>query len=275
MLKKICLLLCGILAATTINISAISASKGVSVKLDGELVVFDNAYPVVKDNRTLIPLRGLFEKMGYEIGWDANLKAAILTKGNSKISIRSEKKYIMVNNIQKTIDVPAQIINGWMMIPLRAVADATGAQVNWDASSKVADILTNSQAEYTLQLDGYAQEYKAAIEPLKYIDDTIIQLNTLNSDDSRSNVKKTEEMLQHSRELLVNAINTVEDLDGGEKFGRFQELSLENFNTQIKLIDVLISAVKGEEEYAKVSAKIGELMVKAEEINTELSKISL
>ncbi|MGN1319021.1 MAG: copper amine oxidase N-terminal domain-containing protein [Lachnospirales bacterium] len=275
MLKKICVLLCGIIAATSLNISAFGASKNVSVTLNGELVEFDNAYPTVVNNRTLIPLRGLFEKMGYEIGWDANLKAAILTKGGSKISIRSEKKYIIVNNIQKSIDVPAQIINGWMMIPLRAVADATGAEVKWNANSKVAEIITNSGAEYALQLDGYVKQYKEAIEPLSYIDETISQLNTLNSDDSRTNIKKTGEMLEKSKELIINAINDIEDIDCGEKFEEFEKLAIENLNTQLQLISVLQEAVNGETEYAKVTAKIGDIMVKTKEINEKLSKLNL
>ena len=39
----------------------------ISVNLDGELVEFSGQEPVIVEGRTLIPLRGDFEQLGYDI----------------------------------------------------------------------------------------------------------------------------------------------------------------------------------------------------------------
>jgi hypothetical protein len=41
------------------------------------------------------------------------------------------------------LDVPAQIVNGRTMVPLRFIADAFGAQTKWDAQTKTIDIVKN------------------------------------------------------------------------------------------------------------------------------------
>lgn len=272
MLKKLSLMLCGILVASSISVYA---AQKVYVQLDGEYVMFDNALPTIKDNRTLIPLRGLFEKMGYEISWEPNTKAAILTKDKTNIAIRSNKNYIMVNNIQKTIDVPAQIINGWMMIPLRAVADATGAEVNWDTNTKTASIVTNSQKEYYINIDNYAKEYIKAIEPLSYLEDVVAQLNTLNSDGTRANIKKTQEMLTQAHDEIVSAMNKIDDLEPGSKFERHKEIALECLDTNLSIIDTLQKSLTNGAEYASVTSRINELLTKARQLNAELGTLSL
>lgn len=54
--------------------------------------------------------------------------------------------YFTVNGNQKSLDVPVQIIDGTLMLPLRAISEATGAQVDWDANTFTASINTNAQA---------------------------------------------------------------------------------------------------------------------------------
>lgn len=53
------------------------------------------------------------------------------------------KKEFTVDQDKITMDVPAQLINGRTMIPLRAVAEATGAKVNWNALENLATITTD------------------------------------------------------------------------------------------------------------------------------------
>ncbi len=50
------------------------------------------------------------------------------------------KNYITVDGERKKIDVPAQLINGRTMIPVRAVAEAFNCKVEWDGSIDTATI---------------------------------------------------------------------------------------------------------------------------------------
>lgn len=60
---------------------------------------------------------------------------------NSKIILVIGSEKMMVNEKEVAIKPAPQIIGGKTLVPLRAVADAFGATVNWDANSKTASIV--------------------------------------------------------------------------------------------------------------------------------------
>ena len=126
-------------------------ASGISVKLNDENVEFSNQQPVIVEGRTLIPLRGVFEKLGYEIIWDGETKSAEFYKdGNSvKITVNSPT-FVVDGDMVFELDVPAQIINGSMMLPLRAVGEATGLEVNWDGATKTVS-LSSADSEQTTE----------------------------------------------------------------------------------------------------------------------------
>ena len=45
-----------------------------------------------------------------------------------------------VNNTPATMDVPARLINGKTMVPLRFLSEEMGFEVAWDAESRTAII---------------------------------------------------------------------------------------------------------------------------------------
>ena len=55
----------------------------------------------------MVPLRGIFENLGYSIEWDANTKTATLNKDNKSISIQTGADRFSVNGVGKELDVPA------------------------------------------------------------------------------------------------------------------------------------------------------------------------
>lgn len=273
-MKKLCALLCG-MVIMSMSSTFVSAAQSIIVKLDGNNVSFGNIEPVVKDNRTLIPLRGLFEKMGYSIDWEPNTKAAILLKDGNTISIRSEKKYIIVNNIQKNIDVPAQIINGSMMIPLRAVADATGAKVNWNGDTKTVEIITGNQNDYIISINEYTKKYNNAIKDLELLEKVAGSLNSLNSNNSESNVNKILSQLNEAKMTISDTIDKVEELTPPEEFVDYHSLSLEAMNKQTELCDVLKAALTGSLSYEKASDEITDILNAARDIDSRLKEMNL
>lgn len=112
----------------------------ISVNLDGESVEFADQSPVVVEGRTLIPLRGVFEKLGYEITWEGETKTASFVKDNDVVMVTVNSLEFTVNDEVKALDVPAQIINGSMMLPLRAIGEAAGLEVDWDGVTKTVDL---------------------------------------------------------------------------------------------------------------------------------------
>ncbi len=125
-------------------------ASGISVNLNGENVVFSNQQPIIFEGRTLIPLRGVFEKLGYEIKWDATTKSAEFVNENKKVKITVNSDICVVDDdMAYHLDVPAMIINGSMMLPLRAVGEAAGLEVEWDSDTKTVSLLSSNLEQTT------------------------------------------------------------------------------------------------------------------------------
>jgi len=134
--------------AAMLVITTALAQDNIRIQVNGEEIMFNGQQPISQNGRTLIPVRGVFDALGYDIGWDSTEQNVTLTAkdgtvvslwiGYNQLSVRSEVRIPRVNLI--TMDVPAQIINGNTMIPLRAVADAIGADVQWDGTQNMAII---------------------------------------------------------------------------------------------------------------------------------------
>lgn len=147
-MKKLLTLAAALIVMTT----AVSAAESVNVTVNGASI---DAQGVIVDGRTMVPVRGVFEQIGYSVDWDANTKTATLTKGSNTVEMTQGNMYFTYNGTQITPDVPQQIINGSFMLPLRAVGEAVNADVDWDAETKTASLTvsTGLKVADTLNLD--------------------------------------------------------------------------------------------------------------------------
>lgn len=127
-------------AITTVLLTLpVMAADSVTVYSNGNLVADKG---IIIDGRTLVPVRGVFEYMGYTAEWDNNTKTATLTnpKKNIIITLTNGENTFTVNNTSITPEVPQQIIEGKFMLPLRAVGEAVNAKVGWNNNTKTATI---------------------------------------------------------------------------------------------------------------------------------------
>lgn len=146
------------------NLMMLSNAFGadVTVKLNNQEVTFPNQPPTIVEGRTLIPLRSIFENLGYEVEWDANTKTAILKSDDTTITIQANAQSFSVNSDTINLDIPAQIINGSMMLPLRAIGEASGLEVNWNEAEKTVELgpTENKAIEYSQEVkDFYSNFY--------------------------------------------------------------------------------------------------------------------
>ena len=115
------------------------AENDVNVVVNGNAVDMKG---VILENRTMVPVRGVMEELGYTVDWDADTKTATLANGENTVKITAGEKVFYLNDTAVTPDVPQTIIEGRFMLPLRAVSEAVGAKVDWDGESKTAVIST-------------------------------------------------------------------------------------------------------------------------------------
>ncbi|KNY25215.1 peptidylprolyl isomerase [Pseudobacteroides cellulosolvens] len=88
---------------------------------------------LVKNGRTLIPLRFVSENFGAQVSFDTKTSTATITANGNKVKLTSNNKTMLVGDKKVLMDEPAQIINGRMLVPLRALAEnALGKDVFYD-----------------------------------------------------------------------------------------------------------------------------------------------
>jgi hypothetical protein len=133
-------------APTTVSIPADSSKDpNILVYFNGERLQFEDAQPVLKDGRTLVPFRKQFETLGFKLKWvdTGDVQKAIGTKGDLAIELTINSTNAKVNGEDVTPDVPAQIIDERTMVPLRFVSESSGFKVSFSSEGNV----------WTIQID--------------------------------------------------------------------------------------------------------------------------
>ncbi|MCH5184675.1 MAG: hypothetical protein J1F64_00990 [Oscillospiraceae bacterium] len=107
------------------------AANEISVILNGNPLTFDQP-PIIEDGRTLVPMRAIFEALGLSVDWDASTSTASAKGNGTTIRIQTGSNVMFVDNRSVALDVPAKIINGRTLVPLRAISEAYGCSVDWN-----------------------------------------------------------------------------------------------------------------------------------------------
>ncbi|MEN6460343.1 MAG: copper amine oxidase N-terminal domain-containing protein [Syntrophomonas sp.] len=109
------------------------------VILDGQEISFD-VPPVVVDGRVLVPFSKIFQSFGRESYWDSSRNAVV--GGGFWMGIGENVAYIGDRTI--SLDVPAQTVNGRVMVPLKLIAEVCYCQISYDGSTNTVN-LTSGQ----------------------------------------------------------------------------------------------------------------------------------
>ena len=124
-----------IAAALAASVTSPVAAQ-IQVDVNGRAVSFGAVGPQRIDGRVLIPLRAVVEALGAEVEWDRATQTVLGRKGEREFSLPIGSRTATVNRSTVNLDVPAQLIRGNTMVPLRFVAEALGAEVGWNASTQ-------------------------------------------------------------------------------------------------------------------------------------------
>ncbi len=118
-----------LLTLVAIFLFASIANASPKVLLDGKEISFD-VPPIVENGRTLVPLRAIFTALGAEVKWDNATQTITSIKGDTvvKLIIGGEA---FKNNNQVDLEVPAKIVDGRTLVPLRFVGESFDCKVNW------------------------------------------------------------------------------------------------------------------------------------------------
>ncbi|MBR5538491.1 MAG: copper amine oxidase N-terminal domain-containing protein [Clostridia bacterium] len=107
--------------------------------VNGEAKTLDAA-PIIRNSRTMLPVRFVAENLGATVGWDDATKTVTVKSADTTIEIVIGATTAKVNGAEIALDSPAFIENSRTYLPVRVVAENLGATVGWDDATKTATL---------------------------------------------------------------------------------------------------------------------------------------
>jgi len=129
--------------APLVIFAGVGVSGPVNVIVNSRQVKFPDQEPLIIDGRVFVPVRGTFEEMGFYVQWCKDSQIATLANADTYIFIAANHTSFLVNGEEVTPDVPQQLVNGHLMLPLRAIAEAAYVCVEWDRRNRTVRITTD------------------------------------------------------------------------------------------------------------------------------------
>ena len=152
-----------VLAIVTLGLSSAGMpvkadEQNIEVYLDGKKLIFD-VPPVISNSRVMVPLRGISEAMGAQVMWESSGQAGV---GHVTLIMKKTETYAFLtvndplmtcgyhddgsavtgggSSKEITLDAPPVLVNGRVLVPLRAVSEGLGANVVWDEKTRSVSI---------------------------------------------------------------------------------------------------------------------------------------
>ncbi|MGM9936173.1 MAG: stalk domain-containing protein [Candidatus Ornithomonoglobus sp.] len=153
MRKLISILTAAAIAAELAGTISVSAESGISVVLNGQRIEFDQQ-PVIVNDRVLVPLRAIFESMGYDVEWEQSSQIASAKRLNDKLVVGQDNETISyeINGRKGSYlcDVPPRNISGRILVPVRAVAESSRYDVDWNGDTRTVYISNYKNGVYDI-----------------------------------------------------------------------------------------------------------------------------
>lgn len=112
------------------SVITVSAENNIMVYVEGEELESD-VPPTAIDGRIMVPMRAIFEELGATVEWDQETKTITGKKGETVVIMHLDDKNVLVDGVEKILDVAPTSFDGRTLVPVRAVSEGLGINVNW------------------------------------------------------------------------------------------------------------------------------------------------
>lgn len=143
----------------------------VNVHVNNEDVSFNDStgYPFIDSNgRTLVPLTATMEAGGATVSWNGSTKTASVSKNGITVLVPIGQSHIIVDGKTVQNDAAAVIHNNRTYLPIRAVLESLGFNVDWNSTTKTVvasdyvvqtEWVPYSTSDYNLLLTNISKGY--------------------------------------------------------------------------------------------------------------------
>ncbi|MDR1159795.1 MAG: copper amine oxidase N-terminal domain-containing protein [Syntrophomonadaceae bacterium] len=106
-------------------------TRPVTVYLDGVELFFDSE-PMMVNERTMVPMRKIFETLGLAVDWDDSTRTVAVSGGGKTLRLTIGNRTAYVDGVGIRLDAAPFIQDDITFVPLRFVSENSGAVVAWD-----------------------------------------------------------------------------------------------------------------------------------------------
>jgi len=145
-----------------------------TLKLNGETVSSD-VPPIIMSDRTLVPVRALFEKLGAEVRWDARSQKMHIKFEGADIEFKANDINAKVNGKAVKMDLSAKKINNRLMIPVTFMGKQLGMRVNFNSKDSIVTVDQNSNLK-GVEHSKYGGGDRVLLNFDRYRDYTVIRI---------------------------------------------------------------------------------------------------
>lgn len=203
----------------------IFANDNITVILNGERVNFD-VQPQIINNRVMVPMRAIFEKLGMEVTFDKKVNWITASNSNTFIGMTVGKNKILVNLDVITIDTPPVIRNNRTLVPLRAISESLDMDVSWDSLSRTVTIIKNKKIDYNYKYNVLCNIMAECQDGLTYNAEALLICTRSMQDFLMNNVDNRE----YSHDLAISNINKSYDkIENAIKIINYEENKNNNY----------------------------------------------
>ena len=121
-------------------------NDSIKVMYDGNTIDFD-VQPEIIDDRVMVPMLAIFEAFGAMVKWDGDSQTITAKKKSKTISMTIGNTDMTKNDETYSFDTAPVIEDGRTLVPVRAVSDMLGLDVEWEDSDKTVTITTPTEEE--------------------------------------------------------------------------------------------------------------------------------
>ena len=97
--------------------------------------------PIIREGRTLVPIRAIVEHMGGEVAWDQGDRRVELYSHGNSVQMWLDGREARVNGQIHEMDIEPQLIGDRTFIPVRFVAEFLGSYIGWIESERMVIII--------------------------------------------------------------------------------------------------------------------------------------
>lgn len=109
--------------------------QGVFLYVNGDEPTLE-VNPFIKDGSTLVPFRAISEALKAEVKWNPEERSVTVTRDGVSVKLFIDSTTALVDGKEVTLEVPATIVEGNTVVPVRFISESLKATVKWEDETK-------------------------------------------------------------------------------------------------------------------------------------------